>query len=216
MLPLIFTFAALTSPATPADGTYTYVSTMNGTAVGKTSITVSHAPAGLVIVEKGGGSFNGQSAAFQDTLDLDNTLAPSAYNSSASYGDRAMKGSLTFNGATATEQGESGTQTYDLAADAKHFVVLDLGPFSGWFALPAQMTAWNYAPVIAIAPVMGHGFPLAPAAVSGAQRPKGVPAGDVSMGVKAPVEFTVWYDPKTLLVDRLDIPMQGVAVTRTP
>lgn len=216
MLPLIFTLAALTSPATPADGTYTYVSTMNGTAVGKTSITVSHAPAGLVIVEKGGGSFNGQSAAFQDTLDLDNTLAPSAYNSSASYGDRAMKGSLTFNGATATEQGESGTQTYDLAADAKHFVVLDLGPFSGWFALPAQMTAWNYAPVIAIAPVMGHGFPLAPASVSGAQRPKGVPAGDVSMGVKAPVEFTVWYDPKTLLVDRLDIPMQGVAVTRTP
>ena len=216
MLPLIFTLAALTAPSAPADGTYTYVSTMNGTAVGKTSITVSRAPAGVVLAEKGGGSLDGQTAAFQDTLDLDNTLAPSAYNASASYGARAMKGSLTFKGATATEQGDGGTQTFDLSADAKHFVVLDLGPFSGWFALPAQMTAWNYAPVIAIAPVMGHGFPLAPTAQNDAQHPKGVPAADVSMGVKAPVAFSVWYDPKTLLVDRVDIPTQGVVITRTP
>lgn len=215
MLPLMFTLAVVTAPALPADGTYTYVSSMNGTQVGKTSITVSHGPGGVVLSEKGAGSFNGQSGTIEDTLNLDNSLAPASYNASASFGERAMKATLAFNGGNATETGDAGTKTYDLVSNAKHFVVLDLGPFSGWFALPAQMSAWNNAPAIAIAPALGQGFPLAPVAVP-AERPKSVPAADASMGVTSPVPFTIWYDPKTLLVDRVDIPMQGVVVSRQP
>ncbi len=213
MLPLIFTLAAITAPATPADGTYTYVSSVNGAAVGKTSITVSHAASGLVLAEKGAGSYNGESGTIQDTLDLDSTLAPSSYTASATFGDRPMKASVTFTGASATQTGDIGNKTYDLVADAKHFVVLDIGPFSGWFALPAQMTAWNNAPALAIAPAFGHGFPLVATGQTPA-RPSNVPATDASIAVSQPVAFTVWYDPKTLLVDQVEIPTQGVVVTR--
>lgn len=213
MLSLIFTIAALIAPATPADGTYNYVSSVNGAPVGKTSITVTHAPNGLVLAEKASGSFNGESGTIQDTLDLDSTLAPSSYNASAVFGDRPMKAALTFNGTSATQTGDIGTKTYDLVADAKHFVVLDIGPFSGWFALPAQMVAWNNAPAMAIAPAFGHGFPLV-ATNQTPSRPKNIPATDVSIAVNQPVAFTVWYDPKTLLVDQVEIPTQGVIVTR--
>lgn len=213
MLPLIFTLAVVTAPVAPPDGTYTYRSSMNGTEIGKTSITVAHGPSGIVLTEKGGGSYNGESGTIQDSLSLDNTLAPSSYNASAVFGERAMKATLSFNGAHATETGDAGTKTYDLVADAKHFVVLDLGPFSGWFVLPAQMTAWSNAPAIAIAPAMAHGFPLAPAAMT-PERPKTVPATDASIGVTSPVPFTLWYDPKTLVVDELEIPAQGVVVSR--
>lgn len=218
MLPLILTVAAVTAPATPPvlppDGTYTYVSTMNGTTVGTTAITVSRNSGGIILTEKGGGSFNGESGTIEDTLNLDNTLAPSAYSASASLGERALKSALTFNSGSATETGDAGTKTYDLTAGATHFVILDLGPFSGWFALPAQMAAWNNAPAIAIAPALGHGFPLAPAPAPASQRPKTVPAADASIDVTSPVGFTVWYDPKTLIVDRVEIPTQGFVVTR--
>jgi hypothetical protein len=214
MLPLIFTLAAITAPATPADGTYTYVSSVNGVAVGKTSITVTHAQNGITLAEKAAGSYNGESGTIQDTLSLDNTLAPSSYNASANFGDRPMKAAVTFSGTSATQTGDIGTKTYDLVADAKHFVVLDIGPFSGWFALPAQMTAWNDAPALAISPAFGHGFPLVAGTQTPPARPKTVPASDASIAVAQPVAFTVWYDPKTLLVDEVEIPTQGVVVTR--
>jgi hypothetical protein len=214
MLSLIFTLAAITAPATPADGTYTYVSSVNGVTVGKTSITVTHATNGVTLAERGAGSYNGENGTIEDTLSLDSTLAPSSYNASANFGDRPMKATVTFKGSSATQTGDIGTKTYALAADAKHFVVLDLGPFSGWFVLPAQMTAWNNAPAIAISPAFGHGFPLVANAQSSSARPKNVPGTDASIAVAQPVPFTVWYDPKTLLVDEVDIPTQGIVVTR--
>lgn len=213
MFPLIFTLAAVTAAVTPGDGTYTYVSHVNGAKVGTTSITVAHSSKGVMLTEKASGSYNGESGTLEDTLNLDNTLAPLSYDASASFGDRPIKADVTFKGGTATQSGDM-AKTYDLAADAKHFVVLDIGPFSGWFALPAQMTAWNNAPAIAIAPAFGHGFPLVPVPQTQAARPQGVPAGDTAFGVLQPIPFTVWYDPKTLLVDRVDLPTQGVVVSR--
>lgn len=214
MLPLIFTLAVATAqPATPADGTYTYVSKMNGATVGTTSITVAHDADGVVLREKGGGSYNGETGTLEDTLSLDNALAPSSYTATANFGDRPIKAAVMFKGASATQSGDI-DKTYALAADAKHFVILDIGPFSGWFALPAQMTAWNNAPALAIAPAFGHGFPLVAQTQSASTRPKGVPPADASIGVNQPIPFTVWYDPKTLVVDEVDIPTQGVVVTR--
>ena len=217
MLPLIFTLALnAPAPPAPAEGTYTYVSTMNGTTIGKTAITVKHDAGGVVLTESGGGSFNGESGTISDTLRLDETLAPAAYDESAVIDGRTMKASLAFKGNTATETGDAGSKSYDLAATGKHFVVLDFGPFSGWFAFPAQMAAWNDEPAIAIVPAMAHGIPVAPAPAPAAARPKNVPAGDQAIGVAQPVTFTVWYDPKTLVVDRVEIPVQGVVFTRQP
>jgi len=213
MLSLIL--AAALSASAPSDGTYTYVASMNGTQVEKTTVTVKHDPSGkIVLSESASGNFNGRSGSISDALTLDDSLAPVEYSALASIADsRSMKAALAFTGAQAIQSGDV-SKTYDLVADAKHFIVLDFGPFSGYFVLPAQMQAWKDAPAIAIVPMYGQGVPIVVDKTVVAQRPKSVPATDAHLSVSTPVAFTIWYDPKTLLVDELDVPSQDVSVTR--
>jgi hypothetical protein len=213
MLPLIL--AATVAAAAPAEGTYNYAMSLNGAQVEKTAVTVKYDPAGkIVLSESATGNMNGRSGEVSDTLTLDQTLAPLGYSANASIADsRQMQSSVAFKNNRATQTGDV-TKTYDLAADAKHFVVLDFGPFAGWFALPAQMQAWNFQPVIAIVPLYGQGVPITVDKSLTPERPKTVPATDVQMSVKNPMQFTIWYDPKTLVIDEMDVPSEGLYVTR--
>src|SRR5581483_8508866 len=96
----------------------------------------------IVLSESGSGTMNGRSGSVDDTLTLDQTLSPIAYSALASIADsRSMRSQLAFSGDQATQSGDV-TKTYALSASAKHFVVLDLGPMTGFFALPAQLQAW--------------------------------------------------------------------------
>lgn len=213
MLSLILA-AAVATPA-PADGTYTYLMSLNGSQVLKSAVTVKRDVTGKVVLsESGSGSLNGRSGSISDTLTLDPELSPVGYSALASLADsRSMQSALAFNGGEARQSGDV-TKTYDLVADAKHFVVLDFGPFSGYFALPAQMQAWNNAPVVAIMPMYAQGMPITIDKNIAPDRPKAVPASDAQISVKSPVLFTVWYDPRTLVVDEMDVPSEGVSVTR--
>lgn len=212
MFPVILAAIVAT---TPADGTYTYAMSLNGAQVETTAVTVKHDPSGkLVLSESATGNMNGRSGEVSDTLTLDETLAPLGYSANASIADsRSMQSSLAFKGARATQTGDV-TKTYDLAPNAKHFVVLDFGPFAGYFALPAQMQAWNDQPVLAIVPMYAQGVPIAVDKSLTPERPKNVPAIDVQISVTSPLQFTLWYDPKTLVVDEMDVPTEGVLVTR--
>lgn len=215
MLSLILA-AAIATPA-PADGTYTYVMSLNGSQVLKSAVTVKHDLTGnIVLSESGSGTLNGRSGSISDTLTLDQQLAPLGYSALASLADsRSMQSSLAFKNGQALQSGDV-TKSYDLAADAKHFIVLDFGPFTGYFALPAQMQAWNDSPVFAIMPMYAQGMPISIDKSITPDRPKTVPSADAQLSVKSPVEFTVWYDPKTLVVDEMDVPSEGVSVTRLP
>jgi len=215
MLPLIL--AAVVASATPADGTYTYVTNLNGAQVLKTAVTVTHDPAGTTVLsESGTGTMNGRSGSVSDTLTLDPTLSPVSYSANASLADsRSMQANLAFNGDRATQTGDV-TKTYALAPNAKHFVVLDFGPFAGYFALPAQMQAWSDQPVMAIVPLYAQGAAIVVDKSLSPDRPKTVPSTDAQISVKSPVQLTVWYDPKTLVVDEMDVPTEGVSVTRQP
>ena len=218
MLALMLALAAGTgaAPVAPVDGSYTYVSSMNGTAIGKTVVTVKHTGGGIVLTEQGGGTFNGQQGTVSDTLTLDpQALAPTNYSLRATVDGRPVTMGLAFNGTSAVQSGEGAPKTYDLSQGAAHFVVLDIGPFSGWFALPAQMRAWNDSPAFAIVPELGYGVPIAPSAAAKTAPPAGVPSTDVAISVTTPMPFTLWFDPAALLVDRLDFPTQGVTVSRS-
>ncbi|HLI96954.1 MAG TPA: hypothetical protein VKT72_12835 [Candidatus Baltobacteraceae bacterium] len=214
---ILTTAAPVPAAPAPADGTYTYATTLNGAQIEKTAVTVKRDPAGqIVLSESGSGNMNGRSGSISDTLTLDQTLAPVGYSALASIADsRSMQSALSFSGDVAKQSGDV-SKTYGLAADAKHFVVLDFGPFTGYFMLPAQMQAWNDPPVMAIMPIYAQGMPIAVDKTLTPGRPKAVPQADAEISIKSPVQFTVWYDPKTLVVDELDVPAEGLSVARQP
>lgn len=211
---LALTLAAATLVSVPPEGTYSYVSTMNGTQIGKTAITVKDSPHGVVLTEVGSGNMNGQSGTVQDTLTLDERLAPATYVADASIADsRNMRSTIAFSAGQAQQTGDV-TKTYQLAESSKHFVLMDIGPFSGFFMIPAQMKEWKNAVVTAIVPNFGQSLPLSPDFSMQPARPAGIPKSDLSYSFNSMVEVTMWYDPRTLIVDEVDVPAQGLVVKR--
>jgi hypothetical protein len=215
MLPLMFLLAAATAPTAPADGVYTYTISVAGANTGKTSITLSHTPAGVQLVESASGSLGGSDFAATSNLALDGTLSPASYTAVYSPPGRTIHAALAFNAGAASETADNGALKFNLGPGTKHFVVLDGTLFSGFFILPAQLQAWSTPPVTALSPMFGHGGAIAVDTALKADRPKGIPAGDVAVSVSDPVEFTLWYDPATLIVDELDVPQQSTSYVRS-
>jgi hypothetical protein len=46
-------------------------------------------------------------------------------------------------------------------------------------------------------------------------KPSGVPAADAGVGIASPVSFSVWFDPRTGIVDEIDVPSQSLVVSLT-
>ena len=207
--------SAPSAPAIPA-GTYTYSAAINGQSIGSSVITVASDGSNTVLNEKGSGVAQGQSAASNATLTLGPDLSPMSFQASGSLGSQSMKDSATFNGTSASVTGMQGTQSFSLSGDAKHFVVVDLGSFAGFLALPAQMKAWNNASVLAIVPSYAQSLTLAPDATLQPARPVNVPASDLALAFGGRVPFTVWYNPSTYVTDEVDVTSQGLSVTRKP
>ena len=216
MLPLMFLLAAATAPTAPADGVYTYTVTLAGESTGKTAITLTHTAAGVQLAESASGTFGGSDFSATSTLGLDGTLAPASYSAVYNPPGRTLHAALAFSGGAANETSDSGPLKFNLGPGTKHFVVLDGTLFSGFFILPAQLQAWSTPPVTAVSPMFGRGGAIAVDTALKADRPKGVPAGDVAISVSDPLEFTLWYDPATLIVDELDVPQQNASYVRSP
>ena len=85
---------------------------------------------------------------------------------------------------------------------------------AGTLFVPAQMLAHRNAPMIGIIPSFGFGLPLALDTVMKPDRPAGVPVADSSMTFGGHAVITIWYDPKTLIVDEVDVPSQNSTVVR--
>ena len=215
MLPLMFLLAAASAPTAPADGVYTYTVTIAGENTGKTAITLTHTAAGVQLAETASGSLGGSNFAATSTLALDGTLAPASYSAVYNPPGRTVHAALAFNGGTANETADNGGVKFSLGQGTKHFVVLDGTLFSGFFILPAQLQAWSTPPVTALSPMFGRGGAIAVDTALKADRPKSVPARDVALSVSDPVEFTLWYDPGTLVVDELDVPQQSASYVRS-
>lgn len=217
MLPLMFTLALNGSPAAaPPNGVYSYVASIAGQPLGKLAVTVTRDAAGSIhLQEEAGANYGGQTQTAQDAMSLDGNLVPISYAATYTRSGAALHTALAFKGDTATETSDSGSKPFALTPNLKHFAVLDGTMFAGYFALPAQMQAWNDAPVLAVAPMFGQSFPVALDAALKPDRPKTVPANDSQISISSPVQFSIWYDPKTLVVDEMDVPAQNATIVRT-
>jgi len=215
MFGLLLAAGLTAAPAAIPAGTYTYTATLDGQAVGTSTLTVTTAGATTQIDEHVTGAVSGSEASASDTLVLGADLSPISYELNASQDGSPLRDSARVGAATATVTNVHGrVQTFTLPSGAKHFIVSDFGLFSGLLALPAQMRAWNDAPVLVVIPELGRSGTLAPDSPSGAQRPSGVPSADLPIVFTGEAPFTIWYDPATNLPDFIDVTAQGLTVTR--
>ncbi|MHB8177280.1 MAG: hypothetical protein ACYDA5_01915 [Vulcanimicrobiaceae bacterium] len=210
------TSAVQTARLFPASGTYVYRASSDGQAAGNARIVVARNGASISLSETSSGIVAGQPSSAQTAMTLAPNLAPLSYAGRYDAMGKATSSTVSFSGGSATATGMSGTSTLSLVADAKHFVILDGALVSGFFALPAQMKAWGDTPAIAVIAVYGVGVPIAVAPTARATPPAGVPATDVHLSFDGTVPFSEWYNPATLIVDQIDVPSQGIIVTRRP
>lgn len=214
MFALVFVLGAATAPATPPDGAYAYMVSVGGASAGKTTIQLTHTPGGVKLTEIASASYGGADFAGNSTLNLDESLTPAGYSAVYSPPGRTIHASLAFTGSTASEIADDGNTSFTLGANTKKFAVLDGTMFSGFFILPSQLRAWNTQSFTAVSPMFGRGGAIAVDSALKADRPKSVPASDVPISVSDPVQFTVWYDPATLIVDELVVPQQDATYAR--
>jgi hypothetical protein len=217
MLPSLV-FAAL-SAGSPflTTGTFTYAATLAGEPSGTSSLTVRRDGQGSRIFEKASGTVNGVRVSATAQLSFGADLAPQVYDGTyVSNGvQTVVSAALSSSVATVMSSASNGQPAqFSLSGDATHFVVIEPGLIAGLFALPAEMEAWKSAPVLAIAPSYGRAENLGLDAAAKPQRPSTVPARDAAVSFSGKLPFTIWYDPATFVPDEIDVPSQGVVVTR--
>lgn len=210
--------AALSS-AVPAlaPGTYTYTATYQGAQSGASTLVVRRTGDTTTIQENASGVINGLQVAGTVTLNLGADLGPTVYNGSYDSGALHSVVTVTVAKTSATLVGTttSGVQMmFPLKPPARHFVIIEPGLMAGLFALPAQMQAWQYDPILAVAPSIGKGENYALDTTAKPQRPDGVPAQDTQITFGGPLAFTIWYDPATYVPDAVVVPSQDAVVTR--
>ena len=217
MLALIFTLALdQRVAAAPPDGTYAYAETSNGRPAGTTSVVIKRNAGVVTATEFGKLSAMGQSIRAETALALDVSLAPTSYKATYTVGPRVIHAAIAFSNGTASETSDNGNTSYGLTGGAKSFAILDGGFMAGTMFVPAQMLARENLPMIGLIPSFGLGIPLAPDAAMKPDRPATVPAGDASLTFGGHAVISIWYDPKTLVVDEVDVPSQNATVIRQP
>lgn len=210
---------AALSGAAPAltPGTYTYTGTYQGVQSGTSTVTVRRNGATTTIEEKASGSINDMQVAGTVSLNLGADLAPTVYNGSYDSGALHTVVTVTVSPTSATLVGTNtgGAQlAFPLKPPAQHLIVVEPGLMAGLFGLPAEMQAWNYDPILAVAPSIAKGESYALDTTAKPQRPDGVPAQDTQITFGGPLAFTIWYDPATYVPDAVVVPSQDAVVTR--
>lgn len=207
--------AAPTAPQLAA-GTYAYKVSISGQNSGQSTIVIRRDGTTTQIEESTSGSYGTTSGSAKAVLSLGADLAPTNYTNAYTAGGVTGQLTATFTAAQATVNGGlSGSKTFQLTGDAKHFVVLDGAELSGFIALPVEMQAWSNTPALAVFPLYGQTIALAPKAADVTKRPATVAASDAGVSVEGPAPFTIWYDPVTFVMDELDVPSQKFVVTRS-
>jgi hypothetical protein len=210
---------ATLSSAAPAltPGTYTYTATYESVQSGTSTLTVRHDGDTTTIQENANGAINGVQVAGVVTLNLGADLVPTVYDGSYDSGAMHSVVTVTVGKTAATLVGTTtgGYQmNFPLKPPATHLVVIEPGLMAGIFALPAQMQAWQYDPILAVAPSVAKGENFELDTTAKPQRPDGVPAQDTQITFGGPLAFTIWYDAATYVPDALVVPSENAVVIR--
>lgn len=211
---------AMGAALAPADGSYKYSVTRGGASVGSTVVTVKRAAPSITIHEVE--AFGSVSETVDESLD-GGDLSPTAYDSTfpVTSDVNAVTAHVAFysGGARFTIDGVPGSTDFRDETGTTRLVIVDGALATGFLFLPAQIRAQALNIFTIYAPSGAETFYSTINATATPPRPAGLPAPDVSLTVDGSsqsgnIEFVVWYDPTSLIVDEVDVPTQQVTIAR--
>jgi len=188
------------------DGIYRYVIIDGGKSVATSVIRVTRSHGDLVVEE--------HASPMEETESSQRRLDPATFATRSYEDDSDGKPvvELTIDEATATLR--QATSTTKIAAlPGAPFVVFDYFVAS-FFVLPAMLREAGTSTLSLVVVGSDHAQPMV-ASASSAERPAGIAATDASIAVTIEdAVATLWYDPKTLLLDELDLPRSRIVYKR--
>jgi hypothetical protein len=214
-------FASLVLAATgglnfPPPGDYRYTASMSGQNVGSWAVSVTRNATDTEIDETSSASVMGMQLSATAVLTLSADLAPTKYSGSYRTPTQTLtvSAALTPASATVVDALTNRPKVVTLAANTRHFVVIEPGLLAGLFALPAQLDSWKDPSVTWITPATAQAQPLTANSQTPVARPAGVPAADAVLSIDRPIAATIWYDPTTYAPDEISVPSQNAVLTR--
>jgi len=202
----------------PSDGTYEYALKQGSTTVATSTVTVKRS--GSVIgIHESESVQDPTIGAVQISADesvLIESLQPLSFGSAtlASGKTTDIRVTLSGNSGVFVHDGQRLSVPVRMLPGTQAMLVQDQTLVLSFLCLPGLVQSVKANGITQVAPTAGaiHIMLVDPAAQT---KPSGVPAADVGVGIASPVSFSVWFDPRTGIVDEIDVPSQSLVVSLT-
>jgi len=201
-----------------ADGTYQYTLNQNGASTGTSALTIKRSGSVIAIHEDetiADPSFGTVQASADQTLAI-TTLSPLSFVAAYTSAGKTQDVRLALGGMTGSfiHNGERLTVPVRLLPGTQAMAIQDQALVMSFIVVPAlaevaSASAFTIAVPTAARTFIMHVDPAPPV------KPANVQASDVGFAIASPVAFAVWLDPKTGLVDEIDVPAQSLVISLT-
>jgi hypothetical protein len=202
----------------PPDGTYEYALKQGATTVATSTVTVkrSGSVVGIHEAQSVQDPTLGTVQISADESLLAESLAPlsfaAAYMASGKTTD--IRVALSGNSGAFVHNGQRLSVPIRLLPGTQAMLVQDQTLVLSFLCVPGLVQIVRASGITQIVPTAGaiHPMFVDPAPQT---KPSGVPAADAGVGIASPVSFSVWFDPRTGIVDEIDVPSQSLVVSLT-
>lgn len=212
------TTAALAQALYASDGTYEYALKQGSTTVATSTVTVKRS--GSVIgIHESESVLDPSLGAVQITADesvVAESLQPLSFASAtmASGKTTDIRVALSGNSGVFVHNGQRLSVPVRMLPGTQAMLVQDQTLVLSFLCVPGLVQSVKANGITQIAPTAGaiHIMLVDPAPQT---KPSGVPAADAGVGIASPVSFSVWFDPRTGIVDEVDVPSQSLVISLT-
>jgi hypothetical protein len=200
------------------DGAYTYALKQGSTTVATSTVTVKRSGSviGIHEAESVQDPTLGAVQVSADESLVTETLAPLSFSADymASGKTTSIKLALAGNAGVFYANGQRLSVPVKLLPDTQSMLVQDQTLVLSFLCVPGLLQSVKATALTQVAPTAGT-VRLMRVDPAPQLKPTGLPAADVGVGIASPVAFSVWFDPRTGVVDEIDVPSQSLVIALT-
>jgi hypothetical protein len=200
------------------DGTYEYALKQGSTTVATSTVSVKRS--GSVIGMHEAQSIQDPSVGpvqvSADQSVIAESLAPLSFgvDNTASGKTTSIRFAMSGNAGAFSHNGQRLSVPVKMLPDTQAMIVQDQSLVLSFLCVPGLVQSIKASALTQVVPTAGaiHPMHVDPAPQ---MRPSGVPGTDEGVGIASPVAFSVWFDPRTGVVDEIDVPSQSLVISLT-